>query len=299
MRFIITILAGLLLAGPVLALENTSKRGHVLRSSDAHTADLRTQFVNNGDACGAYIYWDATVDGASAAVTVTIEIVELGGGATVAMNSFTETINAVEEKVLQIGTATVAAEGVDEIMTRTLPYRFNVFLDHADADAITYSASIQFLKHCTGAANLTDTITFIANGESINNNTDGRFDFTRDEQGTVSFTSSDADDVANLQIFPGGASILTLGASATTTVSVLADDAFTVATDDGTITMDGTLVSTGTGTFGWTIQASADQACTTTCTTPCVFGWDTSGTQSTIVACAGATADECLCAGGS
>lgn len=59
------------------------------------------------------------------------------------------------------------------------------------------------------------------------------------------------------------------------------------------------ILSESTTDIGWTIQSAANQACNTTCTKGCVFGWDTSGTQADIVNCAGATADECLCAGAS
>ena len=47
------------------------------------------------------------------------------------------------------------------------------------------------------------------------------------------------------------------------------------------------------------VQAAANQACDTTCTSACVFGVNTAATEADIVDCADATADECLCAGGS
>jgi hypothetical protein len=67
----------------------------------------------------------------------------------------------------------------------------------------------------------------------------------------------------------------------------------------GNVTVGGTLIGTGTATLGWTVQAGANTACTTTCTTPCVFGVNTAATEADIVDCADATADECLCAGAS
>lgn len=66
---------------------------------------------------------------------------------------------------------------------------------------------------------------------------------------------------------------------------------------NGNLTLSGAIISETGGTLGFTIQSSANQACTTTCEHACVVGWDTSATQSDIVACDGSTADECLCAG--
>lgn len=57
----------------------------------------------------------------------------------------------------------------------------------------------------------------------------------------------------------------------------------------------GTLIGTGTSDVGWAIVAAANQACNTTCVTPCVFGQET--TSKAILACTDATADSCLCAG--
>lgn len=51
--------------------------------------------------------------------------------------------------------------------------------------------------------------------------------------------------------------------------------------------------------LGWSIQAAANQACNTTCSTACVFGFDTALGGTDLVSCTDATADRCLCAGGS
>lgn len=64
-----------------------------------------------------------------------------------------------------------------------------------------------------------------------------------------------------------------------------------------TVTASGQIISTGTSDLGWSVQSAANQACTTTCTRAAVFGFDT-GT-STIVGPSDATADSCVCAGGS
>ncbi len=143
-------LVALLFAGTAVALTNTSVGGFVLRASAVHTTDLTTQFINTANYCGAYVVIDATVDGALAVVTVKYQIIELGGGAAIEMESFdTATVNDVETVVLQIGTKTASSDGTNEVTDRPLPYRFAIVLDHADADAITYSASIHFLRDCT------------------------------------------------------------------------------------------------------------------------------------------------------
>jgi hypothetical protein len=63
------------------------------------------------------------------------------------------------------------------------------------------------------------------------------------------------------------------------------------------VTTGGGITSNGTGDFDWTIQSGANTACTTTCTSPAVFGFDT-GTN-VLVGPGDATADTCICAGSS
>ena len=63
-------------------------------------------------------------------------------------------------------------------------------------------------------------LTFAGNAESINNLTNDTFDFTASAAGGIVLTSSDDDAVAALSVYPGGASVLTLGAAATTNVIV-------------------------------------------------------------------------------
>lgn len=64
----------------------------------------------------------------------------------------------------------------------------------------------------------------------------------------------------------------------------------------GAGTFTGTIRSTATADIGWGVVAGANTACNTTCTNACVFGEDT-GVVGTIVGCADATADVCVCAG--
>lgn len=79
------------------------------------------------------------------------------------------------------------------------------------------------------------------------------------------------------------------------------DDDLTVNVSGGAYEIDagaGTFTSTA-NSFGWSVVAGADTACTTTCTSACVFGVNTASLTADIVDCADATADECLCAGAS
>jgi len=67
---------------------------------------------------------------------------------------------------------------------------------------------------------------------------------------------------------------------------------------NGTIEFNGDLLGTSTTDVGWSIQTSANQACTTTCVSACVHGWNTAILE-TAVSCTDALADKCLCAGAS
>ena len=77
------------------------------------------------------------------------------------------------------------------------------------------------------------------------------------------------------------------------------DDDLTVNVSGGAYEIDaGAATFTSTAnSFGWSVVAGADTACTTTCTSACVFGVNTASLTADIVDCADATADECLCAG--
>lgn len=70
----------------------------------------------------------------------------------------------------------------------------------------------------------------------------------------------------------------------------------------GSITTNADILSTDTGSIGWVIVDSTDNtACNSICTSGCVMGFENAtGTAVTnTVSCDDATADECLCAGGS
>lgn len=72
----------------------------------------------------------------------------------------------------------------------------------------------------------------------------------------------------------------------------------TSGSDLWTISNAGALASTSTTDIGWSIVNAANQACNTTCTSGCVFGFNT-GALGNFLACTDATADSCLCAGAS
>jgi len=73
--------------------------------------------------------------------------------------------------------------------------------------------------------------------------------------------------------------------------------------DDSTLRSDvaigGLLTGSGTAAW-WSVASGANTACNTTCTAPCVMGFDEGAADAeTIVACTDAAADKCLCAGAS
>jgi hypothetical protein len=67
----------------------------------------------------------------------------------------------------------------------------------------------------------------LANSESLNTDTDATFDFTRNNAGAVTLTSSDNDATAAMTVDPGGNATLTLG-SAADTVTIAATSGLTL-----------------------------------------------------------------------
>lgn len=110
---------------------------------------------------------------------------------------------------------------------------------------LTLCASVAFaaenhrgVHNFTGEVNISGTLTktgtggmTLANGESINTDTDAAFDFTRNTAGTVTLTSSDDDATAAMTVDPGGNATLTLG-SASDTVTVAATSGLTLANSE-------------------------------------------------------------------
>ncbi len=108
--------------------------------------------------------------------------------------------------------------------------------------------------------------------------------------GTAIFRGADAGGPSNTLYDTTGAGAITVGSADVTSV--------TVRGDGGNVTIDGSVTSDAND-MGWAVVAGADTACTTTCTSACVFGVNTAAANADIVDCADATADECLCAGAS
>ncbi len=69
----------------------------------------------------------------------------------------------------------------------------------------------------------------LANGETLNTNTDDVFDFTRDDAGIVTFTCSDDDATAGCTYDAGGIAPIVVGSADITAVTITTDD-----TGDGT-----------------------------------------------------------------
>ena len=67
-------------------------------------------------------------------------------------------------------------------------------------------------------------------------------------------------------------------------------------TGSGGISTSGTMLFTGTSSAGFTIQSVTNQACNTTCVRACLFGFDL---IAGLLDCTSASADQCVCGGGS
>lgn len=127
---------------------------------------------------------------------------------------------------------------------------------------------------------------------------------------TISASTADADDDSTSTICGGGAAGSSRGACAIAYGNETADQgtldlqagnaggAIKLTVAGGTkftVNATGELIGAGTATIGWALVSAANQACSTTCVTPCVMGQET--TSKAFLACSDATADICLCAG--
>lgn len=186
-------------------------------------------------------------------------------------------------------------------------------LDTSDNTVINSSASdVLILQLEDDASRL---INFSAASDAALAMTFGDAGTTATQILTLSASTSDADDDSSFRLAGGGA----FGTDGTRGATIVipgeevsggSDITYNAGASDTHIfqvagstvfTMNGTgeLIGAGTATLGWTVVAGANAACSTTCTTPCVFGVNTAATEADIVACSDATADECLCAGAS
>lgn len=150
MTRLILFLIAILLATPAAAVE-LSRYGNILRPSAAYTTDLTTSFENQEGFCGMYIILVSTLYPAGAVVTIRVEWVEIAANVTTSLiHSFAGTLSAVETVVFEVRSGVPAADTavVNEVFDRALPARFNIHLDHTDADSITYSASVQPIRYC-------------------------------------------------------------------------------------------------------------------------------------------------------
>lgn len=117
----------------------------------------------------------------------------------------------------------------------------------------------------------------------------------------LSLYGNETAEAGDVSLVTGSASgstmFLTAGATnGTIVMSTNGTTALTIESDQDAV-YAGEITSSETGSLGWSLVSAANQACTTTCTSAAVFGWDT-GT-SLPVGPATATADHCICAGAS
>ncbi len=144
--FALSLLAVLLVASTAMAIEYTSQGSVTLRSDAEYTTDTTIAFVNDGGYCGALIYFDATVETSTALITITLEYVDSAGTKTEAMAfGGVCAVATVAEHLCLIHPTQTAAAPIDVVIDAVLPYRFNIFLNHDDTDAMEYTASINFL----------------------------------------------------------------------------------------------------------------------------------------------------------
>lgn len=111
------------------------------RTATATSAD----FVNHG-AKGLMLSVDVTVDGAAAAITLTVQYKEPVGGNYEVLFTAAAAIDAVGTTtyILYVGDI-AAAHDIVEVEKVPLPRTWRVVVTHADADAITYSVSGSYL----------------------------------------------------------------------------------------------------------------------------------------------------------
>ena len=192
---------------------------------------------------------------------------------------------------------TLDASGVDMSISSTNLLTLTASLGYATFIGADAAGAADTVFDTTGAGTITvgspdvtGVWTNTDGGETVFGDTSNTFEFKALTTGTATITGGDAAGAANTTFDTTGAGNIDVGS-----VDVLTVD---LVTDGGTCTADGNLTCTGND-MGWAVVAGANTACTTTCTSACVFGVNTAATEADIVDCADATADECLCAGGS
>jgi hypothetical protein len=157
------------------------------------------------------------------------------------------------------------------------------------------SSTLWFVTNGADRAQISSGGTFIAKGAI--GLTDGNSYLQSPSSGVIKLSDNADADFSRLQLGGTTASFPAIKKSSTTVAFRLADDSNDAPITFSNATASGTITSSRTGDIGWSLVAVGNQACTTTCTSACVFGYDAGTT--TIVDCASALADKCICAGGS
>ena len=167
--------------------------------------------------------------------------------------------------------------------------------------------AISFNTTLDGASSPTVAMKIAETGHLVFTRSDIRIRGTDASARAILITpDSNAASAAYLNLYTdatnGGHGSISSGIAAGADVQLSATDDVIIETRGGTDmwnfdTATGTMIGAGTGSIGWTLVSAANQACTTTCVTPCVMGQET--TSKAFLACSDATADICLCAGAS
>ena len=115
----------------------------------------------------------------------------------------------------------------------------------------------------------------------------------------ASDTNEDCNVVMSSQVDGTPTAFLSIDADGITALGSSAATSMALTTDGGVVTIDGSIASNAND-LAWAVVAGANTACTTTCTSACVVGFDDGAADvENMVDCADATADKCLCAGAS
>lgn len=163
------------------------------------------------------------------------------------------------------GTCTLDA--ATTAVTGTTAGTFTIDSDGSPGTAILDTAGAGTIA--LGSADVTNItldsdvgLTFAENSDSINNLTDGAFDFTRDDAGAVSLLCSDDDATCAMIYDAGGAAAITIGSADVTNVTVNSDVGLTFANNSDSVNnlADATFDFTRDDTGIVTITCSDDDA---------------------------------------
>ena len=137
-----------------------------------------------------------------------------------------------------------------------------------------------------------------ASGKVLKTNSAGVLSWSADDGGTgITETSGDARYVNSAGDTMTGALSIVNAAGLTASGQIRTDSDIIAS---GSLVIDKGIRGGSGGNLGWVIKSQANQACDTTCVSACVLGFASAGVSgSDPVVCTDATADSCLCAGGS